>query len=292
MMKVRKAVFPVAGLGTRFLPATKAMPKEMLTLVDKPLIQYAVEEARAAGIEEFIFVTSKGKGPLEDHFDMHSDLNRTLEARGKTAELELLKKTEIPSGQLFFTRQREPLGLGHAVWCARAALGHEPFAVLLPDVVVLSKAPCLAQMMQAYTEVGGNMLAVEDVPREDTYKYGILDVASEHGKLAVVKGLVEKPKPDAAPSTLSIIGRYILQPQVLDLLNVNVQNNARGAGGEIQLTDALSGLIGKQPFHGFRFEGKTYDCGDKVGFIEANVAFALARPEMHDAVHRAVKKLV
>ncbi len=290
--KVRKAVFPVAGLGTRFLPATKAMPKEMLTLVDKPLIQYAVEEARAAGIEEFIFVTSKGKDPLEDHFDMHSDLYRTLEARGKTAELEALKKTEIPSGKLFFTRQREPLGLGHAVWCARSALGNEPFAVLLPDVVVLSKTPCLEQMVDAYKTVGGNMLAVEDVPREDTNKYGILDVASENGKLAVVKGLVEKPKPEAAPSTLSIIGRYILQPEILQLLDNNVQKNARGAGGEIQLTDALVGLLGKQPFHGFRFEGKTYDCGDKVGFIEANVAFALSRPDLQADVLKKLKKLV
>ncbi|MDX1921621.1 MAG: UTP--glucose-1-phosphate uridylyltransferase GalU [Alphaproteobacteria bacterium] len=292
MQKVRKAVFPVAGLGTRFLPATKAMPKEMLTLVDKPLIQYAVEEARAAGIEEFIFVTSKGKDPLEDHFDMHSDLYRTLEARGKTAELEALKKTEIPSGQLFFTRQREPLGLGHAVWCARAALGNEPFAVLLPDVVVLSNTPCLEQMVGAYKSVGGNMLAVEDVPREDTNKYGILDVASENGKLAVVKGLVEKPKPEAAPSTLSIIGRYILQPEILTLLDNNVQKNARGAGGEIQLTDALVGLLGKQPFHGFRFEGKTYDCGDKVGFIEANVAFALSRPDLKADVAKKLKTLV
>lgn len=290
--KVRKAVFPVAGLGTRFLPATKAMPKEMLTLVDKPLIQYAVEEARAAGIEEFIFVTSKGKDPLEDHFDMHSDLYRTLEARGKTAELEALKKTEIPSGKLFFTRQREPLGLGHAVWCARSALGNEPFAVLLQDVVVLSKTPCLEQMVDAYKTVGGNMLAVEDVPREDTNKYGILDVASENGKLAVVKGLVEKPKPEAAPSTLSIIGRYILQPEILQLLDNNVQKNARGAGGEIQLTDALVGLLGKQPFHGFRFEGKTYDCGDKVGFIEANVAFALSRPDLQADVLKKLKKLV
>ena len=289
---VRKAVFPVAGLGTRFLPATKVMPKEMLTLVDRPLIQYAVDEARAAGIEEFIFVTSKGKSQLEDHFDVHSELNRTLEMRGKTKELDAVKKTEIPAGQLFFTRQSEPLGLGHAVWCARAAIGNEPFAVLLPDVVVLSNTPCLSQMMDAYQTVGGNVLAVEDVPREDTSKYGILDVASENGKLAVVKGMVEKPKPEVAPSTLSIIGRYILQPEVMGLLDENVQNNARGAGGEIQLTDAMLGLVGKQPFHGFRFEGKTYDCGDKVGFIEANVAFALSRPDLRDAVLRAVKKLV
>jgi UTP--glucose-1-phosphate uridylyltransferase len=288
MKPIRKAVFPVAGLGTRFLPATKAMPKEMITLVDKPLIQYAVEEAREAGIEEFIFVTSRGKDPLEDHFDTHGDLYRALEARGKIAELEALKKTEIPSGQLFFTRQREPLGLGHAVWCARAVLGNEPFAVLLPDVVVLSKKPCLAQMMEAYQKTGGNLLAVEDVPRAETSRYGILDVAKEDGRLAVIKGLVEKPPADKAPSTLAIIGRYILQPEVITQLS----NPKKGAGGEIQLTDALIPLIGQQPFHGLRFEGKAYDCGDKAGFIEANVAFALARPDLADAVRAAVKKLV
>lgn len=292
MQKIRKAVFPVAGLGTRFLPATKAMPKEMLTLVDKPLIQYAVEEARAAGIEEFIFVTSKGKSQLEDHFDVHSELNRTLETRGKTKELGIVRNTEIPAGQLFFTRQSEPLGLGHAIWCAKALIANEPFAVLLPDVVVLSNVPCLSQMMDTYQKVGGNILAVEDVPREDTSKYGILDVSSDDGRLAVVKGLVEKPKPEVAPSTLSIIGRYILQPEVLTHLDNNVKQNAHGAGGEIQLTDAMIGLIGKQPFHGLRFEGKTYDCGDKVGFIEANVAFALSRPELRDAVAKAIKKLV
>jgi UTP--glucose-1-phosphate uridylyltransferase len=288
MKPIRKAIFPVAGLGTRFLPATKAMPKEMITLVDKPLIQYAVEEAREAGIEEFIFVTSRGKDPLEDHFDMHGDLYRTLEARGKFQELEELKKTEIPSGQLFFTRQREPLGLGHAVWCARAVLGNEPFAVLLPDVVVLSKKSCLAQMVEAYQKTGGNLLAVEDVPRSETSRYGILDVEKEDGRLAVIKGLVEKPKAESAPSTLAIIGRYILQPEVIQQLN----NPKKGAGGEIQLTDALIPLIGKQPFHGLRFDGKAYDCGDKAGFIEANVAFALARPDLADAVRTAVRKLV
>jgi UTP--glucose-1-phosphate uridylyltransferase len=233
MQKVRKAVFPVAGLGTRFLPATKVIPKEMLTLVDKPLIQYAVEEARAAGIEEFIFVTSRGKTTLEDHFDIHGDLYHTLESRGKTAELAALRSNDIPAGKLVVTRQHQPLGLGHAVWCVRALIGNEPFALLLPDVVVLSAAPCLSQMMDAYHTVGGNILAVEDVPREDTGRYGILDIASDDGRLAVVKGLVEKPKPDVAPSTLSIIGRYILQPETLDFLNTNVTNNARGAGGEI-----------------------------------------------------------
>ncbi|HVY12402.1 MAG TPA: UTP--glucose-1-phosphate uridylyltransferase, partial [Alphaproteobacteria bacterium] len=210
MKPIRKAVFPVAGLGTRFLPATKAMPKEMITLVDKPLIQYAVEEARAAGIEDFIFVTSRGKGPLEDHFDAHNDLYRVLEERGRTAELEALRQAEIPSGHQFFTRQSEPLGLGHAIWCAREAIGDEPFAVLLPDVVVLSKTPCLKQMMAHYAKTGGNLLAVEDVPRESTGSYGILDVAKEEGPLSSIKGLVEKPEPAKAPSTLAIIGRYVL----------------------------------------------------------------------------------
>lgn len=288
MKKVRKAIFPVAGLGTRFLPATKAMPKEMITLVDKPLIQYAVEEARAAGIEEFIFITSRGKGPLEDHFDVHTDLYRILEERGKTRELEELKANELPSGKLFFTRQREPLGLGHAIWCAKSIIGDEPFAVLLPDVAVLSNTPCLAQMMTAYEKTGGNVLAVADVPREHTNRYGILDVASETNGLSVVKGLVEKPEPATAPSTLSIIGRYILQPEVM----THLDKAQKGAGGEIQLTDALIPLIGKQPFHGLRFEGTPYDCGDKVGFIEANVAFALARADMKDAVRDAVKKLI
>jgi UTP--glucose-1-phosphate uridylyltransferase len=286
--KVRKAVFPVAGLGTRFLPATKSIPKEMLTLVDRPLIQYAVDEARAAGIEEFIFVTSRGKSPLEDHFDLNGDLYRTLETRGKTKVLDQLKANDMPAGQMFFTRQSEPLGLGHAVWCARAIVGNEPFAVLLPDVVVLSQKSCLAQMMDAYQKTGGNLLAVEDVPREDTNKYGILDVEREDGRLAVVKGLVEKPEPAKAPSTLSIIGRYILQPEVM----THLAEGKRGAGGEIQLTDALESLIGKQPFHGFRFDGKTYDCGDKIGFVQANVAFALSRDDMRDAVKGAVQKLV
>lgn len=288
MRKVRKAVFPVAGLGTRFLPATKAMPKEMITLVDKPLIQYAVEEARAAGIEEFIFITSRGKGPLEDHFDIHTDLYRILEERGKTKELQELQRGELSSGQLFFTRQREPLGLGHAISCARAIIGDEPFAVLLPDVVVLSETPCLQQMMESYEKVGGNLLAVADVPRAHTNRYGILDVAKEEGSLSVVKGLVEKPAPDQAPSTLSIIGRYILQPEVMQQL----ETCERGAGGEIQLTDALIPLIGKQPFHGVRFEGRAYDCGDKAGFVEANVAFALARDDMKDTVRAAVEQLL
>src|ERR1043166_858379 len=245
MKPVRKAVFPVAGLGTRFLPATKAMPKEMITLVDKPLIQYAVEEAREAGIEEFIFVTSRGKDPLEDHFDTHADLNRILEERGKKAELELLKSTEIPSGKLFFTRQKEPLGLGHAVWCAKSVVGDEPFAMLLPDVVVLSKKSCLAQMMDAYNKIGGNLLAVESVPKAETQRYGIVAVDDERNPLARIKGLVEKPEPAAAPSTLAIIGRYILQPEVM----AELEKGVRGKGGEIQLTDALIPLVSRQNFH-------------------------------------------
>ncbi|MGB4100792.1 MAG: UTP--glucose-1-phosphate uridylyltransferase GalU [Alphaproteobacteria bacterium] len=285
---VRKAVFPVAGLGTRFLPATKAMPKEMLTLVDRPLIQHSVDEARAAGIEQFIFVTSRGKGALEDHFDSNNDLKRNLEAKNKKAELELLNTTEIASGQLLFTRQREPLGLGHAVWCARHLVGDEPFAVLLADDVVLAERPCLSQMLDAYNEKGGNIVGVVDVPREHTSRYGILDVEKDDGRLATVRGLVEKPAPDKAPSTLSVIGRYILQPEVFTYL----EERRAGTGGEIQLTDSMARLIGKQPFHGLRFHGTRYDCGDKVGFIEANAAFALSHPVMGAQVRAALKKLV
>ena len=285
---IRKAVFPVAGLGTRFLPATKAMPKEMLTLVDRPLIQHAVDEARAAGIEQFIFVTSRGKGPLEDHFDSNNDLKRTLERRGKTKELEILQTTEIDSGELLFTRQREPLGLGHAVWCARHLVGNEPFAVLLAVDVVLTQKPCLQQMIEAYTHVGGNLVGVVDVPREQTNRYGILDIESDDGKLAKVKGLVEKPEPDQAPSTLSVIGRYILQPEIFYELNAK----RVGTGGEIQLTDSMAQLIGKQPFHGLRYEGTRYDCGDKIGFIKANAAFALAHPDMGPKVREALTAML
>jgi UTP--glucose-1-phosphate uridylyltransferase len=286
--RIRKAVFPVAGLGTRFLPATKAMPKEMLTLVDRPLIQHAVDEARAAGIEELIFVTSRGKGVLEDHFDSNNDLKRTLEARKKTEALKVVEATELESGQLLFTRQREPLGLGHAVWCARHLVGNEPFAVLLPDDVVLAKRPCMAQMIEAYGRTGGNLVAVVDVPREHTNRYGILDIEKDDGKLASIKGLVEKPEPAKAPSTLSIIGRYILQPEIF----AELDKKHTGAGGEIQLTDSMAHLIGRQPFHGLRFEGVRYDCGDKLGFLEANVAFAIAHPQTGAQTHAALKKLL
>lgn len=286
--KVRKAVFPVAGLGTRFLPATKAIPKEMLPLADRPLIQHAVDEAKAAGIEQFCFVTSRGKSPLEDHFDLNYELNETLRRRGKNDLLKIVEDIQIESGFLSYVRQAQPLGLGHAVWCAREFVGNEPFAVLLPDEQVLGDRPCLAQMMDAYDQVGGNILSVFEVPREQTNKYGILDIASEDGNLVAVKGLVEKPEPAQAPSNLSIQGRYILQPEVFEHLSVF----EKGAGGEIQLTDAMAKLIGKQPFHGFKFEGRRFDCGDKLGFVLANVAYALERPDMADKVRAALKDML
>jgi UTP--glucose-1-phosphate uridylyltransferase len=274
---VRKAVFPVGGLGTRFLPATKAIPKEMLPVVDKPLIQHAVEEARAAGIEEFIFVTGRAKTTLEDHFDHSFELEATLDERGKTEALAELHAWLPEAGQVCYTRQQKPLGLGHAVWCARNLVGDEPFAVLLADDLVLAKTPCLKQMVDVYNETGGNVVAVMDVPREHTRRYGVLDVVSDDGRLAKVRGLVEKPAPEKAPSTLSIIGRYILQPEIFD----HLAQIGRGAGGEIQLTDGLVKLVeGGRPFHGLRFEGRRFDCGDKVGFLHANIAFALARPDM------------
>jgi UTP--glucose-1-phosphate uridylyltransferase len=274
---VRKAVFPVAGLGTRFLPATKATPKEMLPVVDKPLIQHAVEEARAAGIEEFIFVTGRGKSALEDHFDHAFELEATLKERGKTAELDALASWLPGAGHVLYTRQQRPLGLGHAVWCARHLVGDEPFAVMLPDDLVLAETPCLKQMVAVYEETGGNVVAVMDVPREHTKRYGILDVASDDGRLASVRGLVEKPAPEVAPSTLSIIGRYILQPELFD----HLARIGRGAGDEIQLTDGLAKLIGgDRPFLGLRFDGRRYDCGDKLGWLEANIALALAREDL------------
>lgn len=277
---IRKAVFPVAGLGTRFLPATKAVPKEMLPVVDKPLIQYVVEEARAAGCEEFIFVTSRGKGAIEDHFDLSPELQKALTAGGKQEALRVVEETRLAPGKLAFTRQQEPLGLGHAVWCARHFVGDEPFAVILPDDLVLADVPCLKQMVEAHAEVGGNLVAVEEVPREHTDRYGILDVAEDDGRLARARGLVEKPKPADAPSNLSIIGRYILDPAVFRELD----RQERGAGGEIQLTDAMARTIGSVPFHGLRFEGVRFDCGSKAGFLEATVAYALRRPELGDAM--------
>lgn len=283
---MRKAVFPVAGLGTRFLPATKVMPKEMLPLVDRPLIQHAIEEARDAGIEEFIFITGRAKEMLEEHFDHQPELMATLEARNKTDLIDKLRPTALPEGSLFLTRQAKPLGLGHAIWCARKLVGDEPFAILLPDDVILGPRGCLAQMMDTYNKVGGNLVAVMDIPREQTASYGILDICDDDGKLIDIKGLVEKPKPENAPSTTSIIGRYILQPAVFDHLAAF----EKGAGGEIQLTDAMAKLIGKQPFYGMRYDGQRYDCGSRLGFIEANIAFSLQDPEIGPQVREMLKK--
>lgn len=286
--RVRKAIFPVGGLGTRFLPATRAMPKEMLPVVDKPLIQYAVEEARAAGIEEFVFVTGRGKHAIEDHFDISYELDHTLAERGKQDVLDEMKAWMPDPGQLAYTRQMLPLGLGHAVWCAREFVGDEPFAVLLADDLVMSKAPCLGQLIDVHEKTGGNVVAVMDVPKEHTNRYGILDLESDDGKLASVKGLVEKPAPEDAPSTLSIIGRYVLLPSVF----AELDKQEKGAGGEIQLTDAMAKTIGQAPFHGLRFEGRRFDCGDKVGFLEANVAFALERSDLEDAVRDVLARYV
>lgn len=287
-MRVRKAVFPVGGLGTRFLPATKALPKEMLPIVDKPLIQYAVEEAHAAGIEEFIFVTGRGKTAIEDHFDYSYELEDLLSSRNKTEALKALRAVVPGAGQVAYTRQQEPLGLGHAVWCARNLVGDEPFAVLLADDLILSEKPCLQQMVEAASETKGNMVAVMDVPLEHTARYGILDVGSDDGRLAEVRGLVEKPEPAAAPSTLSVIGRYLLMPEVFDHLG----RKEPGAGGEIQLTDAMAKMIGGSAFHGLRFEGTRFDCGDKLGFLQATIAFGLNRGDLRDGLRDYLSTIV
>jgi UTP--glucose-1-phosphate uridylyltransferase len=287
--RVRKAVFPVAGLGTRFLPATKAMPKEMLTVVDRPLIQHVVDEAREAGIEHFIFVTGRGKGVIEDHFDRQPELEETLAARGKTAELEMLAAGLPEAGQASFVRQQAPLGLGHAVWCARDIVGDEPFAVVLPDVLVQSPGKgCLAQMLDVYDKRGGNILAVEPVPDDQTKNYGVVATGQADGNVFPVTGMVEKPAPGTAPSNLTILGRYILQPEIFDLL----ATQRKGAGGEIQLTDAMQTLLKKEPFYAVEYEGRAFDCGSKAGFLAANVAYALARPDLRDAVIAEIKDLV
>ncbi|MBI3515536.1 MAG: UTP--glucose-1-phosphate uridylyltransferase GalU [Proteobacteria bacterium] len=283
---VKKAIFPVGGLGTRFLPATKAMPKEMLPVVDKPLIQYAVEEARAAGIEQFIFVTGRGKTAIEDHFDSSAELRSTLLARGKQDLWHSIEAIALDAGRISYTRQPEPLGLGHAVWCARSMIGDEPFAVLLADDLILGEEPCLKQMIEAYRELGGVMTAVMDVPREHVDRYGILDVGHDDGRLIDVKGLVEKPTAARAPSQIAVIGRYILHPRVFEHLD----RQQRGAGGEIQVTDAIAKQIGRMPVNGYRFAGRRFDCGDKVGFLEANLAFALSRADMADDVRRVLKR--
>ena len=286
--RVRKAVFPVGGMGTRFLPATKAMPKEMLPVVDKPLIQYAVEEAQAAGIEEFIFVTGRGKTAIEDHFDHNIELENILKERGKTAEVKLVSGPMLQPGQVAYTRQQEPLGLGHAVWCARELVGNEPFAVLLADDLVMAETPCLKQMVDSFEKTSGNIVAVVDVPKEHTNRYGIVDTGAENGSLVEVNGLVEKPDPKDAPSTLSVIGRYVLLPEVFE----HLAQKEKGASGEIQLTDSMAKMIGTSPFHGLRFEGRRFDCGDKAGFFEANLAFALARDDLSDEVSALIKQYV
>ena len=275
---IRKAVFPVAGLGTRFLPATKAMPKEMLTVVDRPVIQHVVDEARAAGIEHFIFVTGRNKGVIEDHFDSQYELEHTLETRGKNRELSELLADLPDAGQTSFTRQQKPLGLGHAVWCARELVGNEPFALLLPDMLHHGVKACLAQMIDAYNEHGGNHIAVSPVPDDQTHQYGIVGVEDAKAQVSKITGMIEKPAQGTAPSNLHITGRYILQPEIFALLAAQ----ERGAGGEIQLTDAMIRLWRdeKQPFHAVRFDGDIYDCGSKLGFLTANVAYALARPEL------------
>ena len=286
--KLRKAVLPVAGLGTRFLPATKATAKEMLPVVDKPLIQYAVEEARAAGIEQFCMVTGRGKTALVEHFDIAYELAATLRERDKKDALALLDGTLSEPGSIVTVRQQVPLGLGHAIWCARAFIGDDPFAILLPDDLVLAEEPCLSQLARAHRETGGNVVAVTEVPREHTNRYGILRTGRDDGDLVEVTGLVEKPAPKDAPSNLSIIGRYVLMPEVLTYLS----RMERGAGNEVQLTDAMARLIGEQPFHGLRYEGRRFDCGDKVGYLEAQIAFALKRPDLASSVHAFLKNYV
>ncbi len=278
--KVTKAIFPVAGLGTRFLPATKSVPKEIMTLVDKPLVQYAVDEARAAGIKEFIFVTSRGKGALEDYFDHAPQLENELRKKGKTQLLEALKTTNMDSGEVAYMRQHKALGLGHAVWCARRLIGNEPFAVILPDDVISAEKPCLKQMVDAYEETGGNMVAAMEVRPDQASNYGILDIQEDMGTVASIKGMVEKPRAEEAPSNLAVIGRYILNPDVLRTLN----QLKSGAGGEIQLTDAISQQIGadKSGVYGYRFKGQRFDCGSKAGFLQATVAFGLAREDLRD----------
>ncbi|SPH23606.1 UTP--glucose-1-phosphate uridylyltransferase [Defluviimonas aquaemixtae] len=277
--RVTKAIFPVAGLGTRFLPATKSIPKEIMTLVDRPLIQYAIDEARAAGIKEFIFVTSRGKGALEDYFDHAHELESNLERAGKNKLLDILRETNMDSGAIAYIRQHKALGLGHAVWCARRLIGNEPFAVILPDDVIAAEKPCLQQMVEAHYETGGNVVAAMEVAPEKASSYGILDVNEDMGAMVSIKGMVEKPKADAAPSNLAVIGRYILTPRVLQNLN----RMKSGAGGEIQLTDAIAEEIRKsRNVFGYRFRGQRFDCGSKAGFLQATVAFGLAREELRE----------
>ena len=285
---IKKAVFPVAGLGTRFLPATKAIPKEMLTIVDRPVIQMAVDEAREAGIEHFVFVTGRNKSPIEDHFDKQYELEATLRSRGKFSELNLLEQDLPGAGQTSFTRQQEPLGLGHAVWCARHIIGDEPFALLLPDMVMQDKPGCLRQMMDVYDKLGGNVIALEEVPWQDVSRYGVVGYRrTETGEMAI-ESMVEKPPRSTAPSNQIISGRYILQPEIFD----KIARVRPGASGEIQLTDAMIALLDKQPFWGHKFDGVTFDCGDRLGFLLANIAFGLEREDIGNALHEGLTKLI
>ena len=287
--RVTKAIFPVAGMGTRFLPATKSVPKEIMTLVDRPLVQYAIDEARAAGIKEFIFVTSRGKSALEDYFDHAPQLEQELEAKGKDKLLGVLKDTYMDSGEIAYIRQHKALGLGHAVWCARRLIGDEPFAVMLPDDVIAADKPCLQQMVEAYQETGGNMVAAMEVPADKASAYGILDVQEDMGSMVSVKGMVEKPKAGEAPSNLAVIGRYILSPKILE----NLDAKTTGAGGEIQLTDAIAKEInGDEGVYGYRFNGQRYDCGSKAGFLQATVAFGLSRDDLRDDLEAYLHEVV
>jgi UTP--glucose-1-phosphate uridylyltransferase len=288
MKKVRKAVFPVAGLGTRFLPATKAIPKEMLTVVDRPVIQYVVDEAREAGIEHFIFVTGRNKAVIEDHFDLQFELNNTLSLRGKTEQLDKLARFQPDAGQTSFTRQQAPLGLGHAVWCARDLVGNEPFALLLPDMIMQAEQSCMHSMVELYNKTGGNIIGVQECDPQEAHKYGIVGVGRQAGTGFEISEMVEKPKQGTAPSNLYINGRYILQPEIFDILSTQ----ERGAGDEIQLTDGMLRLKSEQQFYGYHFHGNTFDCGSPDGFVEANVAFALARDDMRDNVAAFVRKLL
>ena len=290
MPRIRKAIFPVAGLGTRFLPATKAMPKEMLPVVDRPLIQHVVDEARAAGIEHFIFVTGRNKSVIEDHFDRQFELEVTLSERGKKSDLALLSQDLPEAGAASFTRQQSPLGLGHAVWCARELVGNEPFALLLPDVLVQHKPGCLAQMIEAAARLDArsNIIAVEEVPQDRVQMYGVVGVGASQGKAFEITRMVEKPKPAEAPSNLAITGRYILQPEIFATL----EKQAAGAGGEIQLTDAMVALAKSQPFYGLKFEGRSFDCGSKIGFLAANMSYALARDDLSAAMRAEMKQLL
>ncbi len=291
-MKIRKAVFPVAGLGTRFLPATKAMPKEMLPVVDKPIIQYAVEEALAAGIEEIIFVTGSGKGALEDHFDRAYQLEETLKARGKKELLKEIESLVPPTGTIIYTRQSEPLGLGHAIWCAKNIVGDEPFAVLLADDLIQADVPLLGQMVKEFDRLRASVVAVVEVPKEEVSRYGVLEIEESMNNLVKIKGLVEKPEPEKAPSNLAIIGRYILTPKIFAILDRKVRGKETGKGNEIQLTDAMSQLLAEQPIFGHLCQDRRFDCGDKAGFQMANIAFALERPELRPTLLPFLQELV